>query len=126
MKINHIGVIVKNIERDIRLYTKLGYILKGKIWVDNIQNNRIAILRSDFSPDIELIEPIDRNSSVYNFDSGYHHVCYESEREENIIEFFQSIKIGKIFTPPIVSPAFNNRCVVFACLRNGTFVEFLL
>ena len=41
-------------------------------------------------------------------------------------EKFKDMKIGKIFTQPIVAPALNNRKVVFACLQNGTFIEFIL
>lgn len=104
----------------------MGYKLKEETVIDSIQNNLIAFLKSDFFPDIELIEPIDENSSVYNFKRGYHHICYEAEPGEDIIQKFKSMRIGKIFTKPIIAPALDNREVVFACLQNGTFVEFIL
>lgn len=104
----------------------MGYFLNDSIIVDKVQNNRIAIMHSCFSPNIELIEPIDAGSSVYNFKEGYHHICYESELGEDIIQKFKEMKIGKIFTHPIVAPALDNRKVVFACLQNGIFIEFLL
>ena len=104
----------------------MGYILDGDIINDNVQNNRIAFLRCDFSPRIELIEPIDENSSIYNFKESYHHICYEVEPGEDITPKFKSMRIGKIFTKPIIAPALDNREVVFACLQNGTFVEFIL
>lgn len=104
----------------------MGYKLKEETVIDSIQNNLIAILKSEFFPDIELIEPIDENSSIYNFKVGYHHICYEAELGEDIIQKFKSMRIGKIFTKPIIAPALDNREVVFACLQNGTFVEFIL
>lgn len=126
MKLHHIGILIKDISKAITLYSKIGYILDGNVTIDDIQNNRIAFLYCDFSPLIELIEPIDENSSIYNFKEGYHHICYEAEPGEDIIQKFKTMKIGKIFTKPIIAPALDNREVVFACLQNGTFVEFIL
>ena len=126
MKANHLGIIVSDIKISIKLYMNIGYILKCNVLDDRIQHNRIAIMKSDFSTDIELIEPIDENSTVYNFKAGYHHICYEAEPGEDIIKKFKSMRIGKIFTKPIIAPALDNREVVFACLQNGTFVEFIL
>ena len=125
LKINHIGIIVKNIGRSKDIYMSLGYNISSYV-VDKNQHNNIIILNSEFAPSIELIEPIDEDSSVYNFREGYHHLCYEAEPGEDIIQKFKSMKIGKIFTSPIVAPALDNRKVVFACLQNGTFVEFIL
>ena len=126
MRIKHIGIIVNDIEKSIALYIKMGYELRKPIVFDYIQNNQVAIMESDILPNIELIEPINEDSSVANFKEGYHHICYEAEFEENIIQMFQKMKIGKIFTKPIVAPALDNCEVVFACLQNGTLVEFIL
>ena len=75
---------------------------------------------------IELIEHIGEKSSVYNFKSGYHHICFTSDIVEDIIEDFKRMNIGKSFTKPITAPALNSHEVVFACLPNGTFIELIL
>ena len=75
----------------------LGYTTVVDI-VDHIQNNRIVIMKSNFSPNIELIEPIDESSSVYNFKEGYHYICYETGWGEEIIKKFKEMKAGKIYT----------------------------
>ena len=74
---------------------------------------------------IELIEPLNEKSSIYHFKEGYHHICYEVDDREAFLYDFKQLKIGKIFTKPIQAPAIDNREIVFACLTNGTFVEFL-
>lgn len=125
MKANHIGIISNDIQRDKEIYKKIGYSVIVDI-MDNNQNNWITILRAKNSIDIELVMAINENSSVHNTRNGYHHICYEADPGEDIIQKFKSMKIGKIFTSPIVAPAFDNRKVVFACLQNGTFVEFIL
>ena len=104
----------------------LGYNTSSRVMTDENQHNNIIILNSEFAPNIELIEALTEESSVYNFSEGYHHICYEAEPGEDIIQKFKDMKIGKVFTQPIVAPALNNRKVVFACLQNGTFIEFIL
>jgi len=48
------------------------------------------------------------------------------DNRENFREIFKERGIGKIFTRDLIAPALDNRCVVFACLKNGMFVEFIL
>lgn len=126
MKLHHIGVITRDLQKCVSIYTKLGYTLKGGIVSDEIQFNRIAMMESAASPYIELIEPINQMSSIYHFKAGYHHLCYEADRGEDIIGKFKEMKIGKIFTKPISAPALDGKTVVFACLQDGTFMELII
>ena len=124
MIVHHLGIIVKNLEKNITLYIKLGYDQVSDIVVDNVQQNRVVFLQNQ-NHKIELIEPLNENSSIYHFKEGYHHICYEVENKDAFFENFKQLKIGKIFTKPMQAPAIDNREIVFACLTNGTFVEFL-
>ena len=126
MIIHHIGIVVTDINKSIDIYDKMGFELEDNIVIDYVQKNRIAFLKTGYCLKFELIEPLNEESSVYNFGQGYHHVCYEAEPGEDIIQNFKNMRIGKIFTQPIVAPALNNRKVIFACLQNGTFIEFIL
>ncbi len=125
MKVHHIGIKVSQLEKNIELYSKLGYHQVSSITVDEIQSNRIVFLQNQIQC-VELIEPLNEKSSIYHFKDGYHHICYESEGDEDIIKAFKEAKIGKIFTKPLVAPALENREVVFACLQNGMFIELIL
>ena len=125
MKINHIGIVVKDIVKSKAMYTKMGYSSITDIIQDWNQNNHIILMKLHDSPSIELIQPINIQSSVYHFAPGYHHICYERD-EEDIVQFYRDMKVGKIFTRPITAPALNNRDVVFACMHDGTFVELII
>ena len=95
--------------------------------MDIVQNNRVIFLTSaDKSQTIELIEPIDENSTVHNFRDGYHHICYDVSSIPDFISRFKSMKIGKIFTQQMIAPAIDSHEIVFALLHNGTFVEFII
>lgn len=120
------GIIVKDIEKNISIYEKLGYRLISPIELDELQNNRVVFLESeDKSQVLELIEAVDASSSIYNFNLGYHHICYELGSFKDFKKIFSDLKIGKIFTKTLRAPAIDNKSIVFACLKNGTFVEFL-
>ena len=124
MKVHHTGIIVKDLEKNVILYIKLGYDQVSDIVVDNVQQNRVVFLQSQ-NHKIELIEPLNEKSSIYHFKEGYHHICYEVDDREAFLYDFKQLKIGKIFTKPMLAPAIGNREIVFACLTNGTFVEIL-
>ena len=124
MKVHHTGIIVKDLEKNVILYTKLGYDEVSNIVVDNVQQNRVIFLQNQ-NHKIELLEPLNEKSSIYHFKEGYHHICYEVESPHSFMEDFKRLKIGKIFTKPMQAPAIDNRKIVFACLTNGAFVEFL-
>ena len=124
MKVHHTGIIVKDLEKNVILYIKLGYDQVSDIVVDNVQQNRVVFLQNQ-NHKIELIEPLNEKSSIYHFKEGYHHICYEVDDREAFLYDFKQLKIGKIFTKPRLAPAIGNREIVFACLTNGTFVEIL-
>lgn len=125
MKVNHIGIITRDLYNDVKLYQRMGYNILCQI-IDNEQKNKIVIVEKDGSPDIELIEPVNEESTIINFENGYHHICFEADGNEDIVEVFNKMRVGKVFTPPILAPALGNHSVVFACLYNGSFIELLL
>lgn len=125
MRVHHIGIIVKDMQKSIHIYKQLKYKQRSNIILDKKQNIRIAFMQSeDESQVLELIQAVDETSSVYHFKEGYHHICYEVEND-NFIEEFKNLKIGKIFTEQIQAPAIQNRQVCFGCLNNKTFIEIL-
>ena len=125
MIVHHYGIVVDDINSSITIYLKLGYNLSSEIIIDEEQHNKVVFM-SKQGLNIELIEPIDNFSTVIRTKAGYHHICYESNYGEDIVRIFKEMKIGKIFTSPNMAPALDNRKVVFACLQNGTFIEFIL
>lgn len=126
IKIHHVGIIVKDIIKSIEIYGKLAYIQVSEVFLDENQNIKVTFMQtSDKTQTIELIESLDETSSIYHFKDGYHHICYEVE-DKNFIDTFKKLRIGKIFSKPVEACALDNRQVVFGCLNNGMFIEFLL
>lgn len=127
MRIHHIGIIVRNIQKALSTYLKLGYKQKSDIVIDDNQHIAVVFLLSeDNTQNIELIMALGPESTVYNFNESIHHICYEVDSNQDIQHWFKSLKIGKIFSNPIMASAIDNKYVVFAMLNTGTFVEFIL
>lgn len=127
MKEHHIGIVVKNVEESRIIFEQLGYEVCSAVIEDEFQHNKILFMKNKKTlAKIELIEALNEKSTVKNFKSGIHHICYEVEEQENFREIFKKMGIGKIFTRDMIAPALDNRYVVFAYLKNGMFVEFIL
>ena len=124
MKVHHTGIIVNSIDKEVELYKALGYSVYGDIVNDEIQCNKILFLQMG-NEKIELIEPMDSKSSVYNLPKGYAHICYEVKDLDAHINDFKEKRIGVVFTEKLTAPAIDNRAIVFAYLKNKTIVEFV-
>ena len=57
MKVHHTGIIVKDLEKNVILYIKLGYDQVSDIVVDNVQQNRVVFLQNQ-NHKIELTKPM--------------------------------------------------------------------
>lgn len=116
MKINHIGYAVKNINRSVSEFEKLGYEFEDVI-VDEKRNIKICFGTCD-NYRIELVasnekekeSPVD--SYVKRYSNIPYHICYESNAfDEDISELER--KGFKTIVPPDTACAFENRRVVF-------------
>jgi hypothetical protein len=61
MKVHHVGIVVKDIEKACVLHHGLGYVQVGSIIEDNVQHNRLFFLKNGELL-VELIEPINSSS----------------------------------------------------------------
>lgn len=126
MKEHHIGIIVNDISEELKIYEKLGYRQKSELCIDKYQNNKVLFLeREGCTTLIELVEPIDEESTVGFSPKGYHHVCYEIDSDKELDDMFNLKGVGMVFCKKVIAPALNHREVSFALLRNGTVIEFL-
>jgi len=80
-KVDHIAVVVKNLDEALQLYDNLFGVKPSKIEVVSQQGVKAAILPFGDGSEIELLEPIDPQSGVAKFlenrGEGVHHICLE-------------------------------------------------
>lgn len=115
MIIDHIGYVVKHIEKAVDLFTKqYGFSIMIDVTYDPLQRVRLALLGSS-NYRIELIEPVDERSPSYDFmrkGGGFHHFCYSVTDMEMSIKDLQ--KNGHfLFVKPTEAILFGGRKVAF-------------
>jgi len=80
-KVDHISIVVKNLDEALQLYDNLFGLKHSKIETISQQGVRAAILPVGEGSEIELMEPIDPQSGVAKFlenrGEGVHHICLE-------------------------------------------------
>lgn len=116
MRVEHIGYAVKNIEKSITAFQKMGYEF-GMVINDEDRNIKIAFGCMD-GYKIELVSPLSKESpspvDLYIQKTGNtpYHICYESDNFEQDIKKLEEQRF-KVILPPAPACAFNGRRVVF-------------
>lgn len=127
-RFHHLGYVTDNITKTITFYAKAGY-GASSIIEDEIQRVYICFLTKDGCPKIELIEPIDKSSSVNKIleKNGVapYHVCYEVD---DINKAFDELVDGQGYIPlfrPIEAVALNNRLICYLYRKEVGFIELV-
>jgi len=128
MNINHIGVIVENIEKEKEYYTNLfGYSVVGEKVSDPLQEANVLFLESPNKIRIELVEPADENSSLNNaLKKGirYNHICYEVEDMKAAVEKLK-VQGCIVVKPPLKAAAFDQRLISFLFTPQKELIELV-
>jgi methylmalonyl-CoA/ethylmalonyl-CoA epimerase len=131
LKFHHIGIAVKNFEKSLSYYQRLGYKrLNQDIVRDNLHKVDLILLQHDSHPDIELVSPFDNNSPIgkylKNSDVAMYHLCYEVDDFDYVVNSLK--KEFRVFSVVKPKPAilFNNRLVAFYYLHGIGLIELLI
>lgn len=107
MKLDHIGIVVKDLEAAQQYYEKhYGFQPLSSVVDEPAQKVKIMFIETGPAggPAIELIQPVSEDSAVFHFlnktGGGLHHLSYEVKDLDKTIEHFKSLKalmIGKVY-----------------------------
>ena len=64
LKLHHIGVATRNIEKEFKIFQKFGYEKCSDIFEDPIQKMRGLFIKADNQPSLELVEGIGEDNPV--------------------------------------------------------------
>jgi methylmalonyl-CoA/ethylmalonyl-CoA epimerase len=128
--LHHLGVVVASISRAAEDFAAcMSAKWDGEIIHDPLQQVRVAFFRpiGAGNPVFELVEPASESSPVTNFLSkrvGLHHVCYETDDLEAVLEAARAAGLFIVSTPrPAV--AFGGRRIAWVSSKNRLLMEFL-
>ena len=128
MEIDHIGVVVRSIEKAIPHWEKVfGYYQDTEIIENTRQLVRVSFLKKDNSLTIKLIEPTCPESpaaSALKKGQTLHHLCFKCENLKE--EMARQKNLGsRILVPPQPGEAFENEDIAFVFAGLGLNVEII-
>lgn len=118
LEFDHLGIIVKSIEKSILWYENIGYKLEGSVFEDNLQQMRGLFLDKKGHPRIELIEDLSASkvlARLINSQNGkIYHLAYRVEQlEENLPHLLDELNV-RILSPIKLGTFFKKVCFVFS------------
>jgi methylmalonyl-CoA/ethylmalonyl-CoA epimerase len=128
LRIDHIGYLVKDVNKAIAEFETLGYVMRGEVRYDEIRHVDIAFVENSGYV-VELVAPRDETSIVWNLlrrnGNGPYHICYEtSDSEEDIKHLVENHGFVKTVDEQ-EAPALGGRKVAFYTGRNIGMIELV-
>lgn len=118
LKFDHLGIIVKSIEKAIPLYVSLGYAIDGEIFCDEQQQMRGIFLVKPDEPRVELIEDLSASKALtkmINTPCGrIYHLAYRvANLEANLNEILNTLNV-RLLSPIKDGSYYKKVCFVFS------------
>lgn len=125
--VDHIGYAVNEISETAKYYQDAGWEL-SEIFEEKVQNTRIAFLRKEGFPTIELVSPLEGKSPVDNIlkqvGCSTYHVCYVVEDIDQAVEDLYDENFKPLFFP-VESVAMGNRKICYLYNLNVGLIELV-
>ena len=126
LKLHHIGVATRNIEKDFEVFSKLGYKKCSEIFEDEIQHMKGVFIEAKNQPRLELIEGVGENNPVKSHiikGNKFYHIAYETKNIEKDLEYFINNQKARVVIPITKATYFEKIC--FMLLTNMMLVELV-
>ena len=128
MKLDHLGIAVKDIREASRFYmNSLGWKEKSEIFIDPVQKVNILFMTDENGFIYELLEPSSPDSPVSRFLEkriSLYHFCYEVENISKKIKELTS-KGFYLISGPIEAIAFEGKKIAFLIDCNNLIIELV-
>ncbi|MCK5615892.1 VOC family protein [Candidatus Pacearchaeota archaeon] len=128
MIIDHIGLVVKSIDKGIEHWQNVfQYRQMTEEVINSRQKVKVVFLCKEKSLTVKLIAPLDETSPVYKFamrGGGLHHICFKCNDMNK--ELIRLDEMGlRLLTPPQPGEAFENENIAFIYAKHGLNIELI-
>lgn len=128
MIVDHIGIVVKSIEKGIEHWINVfGYKQMTEVVTNTRQKVKVVFMQKENSTLIKLVEPIDESSPAYNMarkGGGLHHIGFKCD---NITDEIINLKKQglRVIAEPQPGEAFDNKLIAFLFAKHGLNIELI-
>lgn len=128
MVIDHIGIVVKQLDQGVDHWERLfGYRQITEPVLNSLQRVRVIFLEKEGSVPVKLVEPTDPSSPVWTFalkGGGLHHLCFRTQNLEG--ELIRLVENGaRVLVPPQPGEAFEMGNITFVYAGQGLNIEIV-
>lgn len=127
MKIEHIGIAVRSINERLLIWKELlGLEL---LYIKEVpdQNVKVAVLECG-ALHVELLEAVDDKSPIHSFiekrGEGIHHLCFEVENVEHMLERMKTQNAKLIDEVPRIGASGKKIAFIHPKAMGGVLIEF--
>lgn len=128
MIIDHIGIVIKDIEKGIEHWESIfGYKQMTKIVTNTRQKVKVVFLSKENSTLVKLIEPSSEDSTIFMYakkGGGLHHLCFKCDNMQEQLDLFESQRI-RMLAEPQPGEAFDNENIAFLYAKHGLNIELI-
>ena len=127
MHIDHIGIVVRSIQKGISLWESVfDYKQFTRQVINERQKVKVVFLYKENSLMVKLIAPLDETSPIYAFSrrgGGLHHLCFKCTKIDEEMKRLNTLGVRTI-SPPVPGEAFENENIAFVFTK-GLNVELI-
>jgi methylmalonyl-CoA/ethylmalonyl-CoA epimerase len=129
MRLDHIGIVVRDLSEGIRLWTGIfGYRQATEPVFNTRQRVRVVFLEREGCVSIKLVEPAEPGSPVASLAArggGLHHLCFRTAGPLEAAAAALQRQGGRVLAPPQPGEAFEGHEIAFVYAGQGLNVELV-
>jgi len=128
MVIDHVGIVVKSLEKSIDHWQSVfGYRQMTEIVSNTRQKVKVVFMSKENSLTVKLLEPTDESSTVFALSrrgGGLHHLCFKCMNMDE--ELVRCEEMGlRVLAAPQPGEAFENENIAFLFAKQGLNIELI-
>ena len=128
MVIDHVGIVVKSLEKSIDHWQSVfGYRQMTEIVINTRQKVKVVFMSKENSLTVKLLEPTDESSTVFALSrrgGGLHHLCFKCKNMNE--ELVRCNEMGlRVLDAPQPGEAFENENIAFIFAKQGLNIELI-
>ncbi len=126
LKLHHIGVATKCIEKEFKAFQALGYVKRDELFEDSTQKIRGLFIEAENQPCMELLEGLTDDNPIKNHilkGNKFYHIAYETKNIEKDLKIFIEEKRAKVIVPITEATYFDKIC--FMVMPNMMLIELV-